>query len=96
MTDYIEREAAKRKYCETCNWYGTDLCNGCATPMSRIPAADVVPVVRCKDCSFWCKEMSDDGKTEFVNYSYCQRGIRGDGRDFYCAIGKRRSDDIGG
>lgn len=46
MAEYIEREAAKRKYCETCNWYGTDLCNGCETPMSRIPIADVAPVRR--------------------------------------------------
>ena len=64
--------------------------------MESIPAADVAPIVRCKDCFFWCKEMSDDGKTEFVSYSYCQRGIRGDGRDFYCALGKRRSHDISG
>ena len=42
--EYIEREAAKRKYCETCDWYGTDLCNGCETPMSKIPVADVAPI----------------------------------------------------
>lgn len=63
LMEYIEREAAKRKYCETCNWYGTDLCNGCATPMSRIPAADVEPVrhgkwipYNLKECLYLCSE----------------------------------------
>lgn len=60
--EYIEREAAKRKYCETCNWYGTDLCNGCETPMSRIPTADVAPVrhgrwVKAKGA--WCTPGGD-------------------------------------
>ena len=78
--EYIEREAAKRKYCETCNWYGTDLCNGCATPMSRIPAADVVPVVRCKDCLYGSENGFICGNVHGLQYAFpnafCSNGTK--------------------
>ena len=44
--------------------------------LEAIPAADVVPVVRCKDCTNkfdwpWCGMFPDDG--------YCSAGVRNDG-----------------
>lgn len=47
MAEYIEREAFKQKY----------LCCGYLPEMSEkefdeFPAADVAPVVRCKDCIY--------------------------------------------
>ncbi len=47
MAEYIEREAFKQKY----------LCCGYLPEMSEkefdeFPAADVAPVVRCKDCEY--------------------------------------------
>ena len=62
MTDYIEREAVIRAL----ERYGTT--NGsslghhsgaidCAIlETERLPAADAVPVVRCKDCKHWHEE----------------------------------------
>lgn len=53
--------------------------------------ADVVEVVRCKDCRFckldtfhkmeWCTKMSDDEHTHWVD------------KDFYCGHGKRKEDE---
>lgn len=66
MDDYIEREAAVK----IAEKYG--LANGCvlgrhtgladciASEIAAIPAADVVPVVRCKDCAR--SKVTDRGK----------------------------------
>lgn len=82
MTDYIEREAAKRKYCETCNWYGKDLCNGCETPMSKIPAADVAPVKHGR----WSESIlrSPDGSWKIRGFSCSVCGGLCIGESNYC------------
>lgn len=51
--------------------------------VNRIPAADVVAVVRCKDCIQFVKYMIAEG-------GLC--GITGDytPEDFYCADGERK------
>ena len=57
--EYISREAAlkyiKSEQCKTCSDIG--LCGNCAVLVAvklleKVPAADVVPVVRCKDCIY--------------------------------------------
>lgn len=51
------------------------------------PAADVVPVVRCKDCEYSYDEIS---------YLCCSHGVCVDCEvppNFYCAYGKRRSEN---
>jgi len=48
----------------------------------RLPPADVVPVVRCRDCKHW----KEDG-----NYSYCS--VHDDyimGADEFCSYGERK------
>ena len=75
MAECIEREAFKQKY----------LCCGYLPEMSEkefdeFPAADVAPVVRCKDCKYrysdsWCEYVDDDD-----NF-YCARGERKEGAD---------------
>ena len=52
----------------------------CTQEINSIPAADVAPVVRCKDCKHrysdsWCEYVDDDD-----NF-YCARGERKDGAD---------------
>lgn len=51
--------------------------------LSRVPAADVVPVVRCKDCKWW--KLSDYNT---MGIHICQRfsGVRGE-HDF-CSRGE--------
>lgn len=53
---------------------------------------DIVRVTRCKDCKHWHKEMSNDGKVEYFNYSYCDKEQPGNGNDYYCPYGERNSD----
>lgn len=87
MSEYIEREALMtliRANLQQGSWYG------CEEPMypvveetiMDIPAVDVVPVVRCRDCihrygapgqpNILCAQMHDDD---------------------FCSYGERRNDD---
>ena len=55
---------------------------------SRVPTADVVEVVRCKDCKHWHREIHNG--IEYFNYSSCDLNHYGDGHNFYCADGERK------
>ena len=63
MQEYIEREAAKerlRMWITDCVLDGdndaADCFRGCIDLLDSIPAADVAPVVRCKDCRWRGRE----------------------------------------
>ena len=87
MDDYIPREAAKMAVVEAIG-KGHSPFNA----IVMLPAADVVPVVRCIDCKHWHRSLSDDGKIEFFNFSYCEKGLHGF-PNFFCANGERKGDD---
>jgi hypothetical protein len=66
MAEYIEREAAKKAFCEYCDWAeaGSKYCQSCPDPVGRIPAADVVPVRHGRWLSMDSEKviaMDDDG-----------------------------------
>lgn len=83
MAEYIEREAFKQKY----------LCCGYLPEMSEkefdeFPAADVAPVVRCKDCRYskyaaWCE-----------GYACCRTVGEYHHADFGCTAGKLRTNGV--
>ena len=84
MAEYIEREAAYEK----CGWYNTvngkSVCAVRKDELAAIPAADVAPVVRCKDCIHY--EPCEGGKdfccfhaTGIVPDDFCSYGERKDG-----------------
>lgn len=76
MVEYIEREKAKRLLHIEYAYAAEQL-------LDEIPAADVVEVVRCKDCDG--SQVSDDGK-----YIVCCRlGVRTGFWDF-CSRGERK------
>ena len=50
-----------------------------------IPAADVAPVVRCREC----KQGEIDGP-DFPDEYYCHAGCGWNKGDFYCAYGERK------
>lgn len=61
--------------------------DGVRTIIAGIPAADVAPVVRCKDCEYSYDEIS---------YLCCSHGVCADYEvppNFYCAEGKRKEND---
>ena len=74
--EYIEREDAKRAIQRALN-DGT----GYGEALNALPAADVVEVVRCKDCK-------NDGN---IICPWWKEEPRPD--DFFCANGERRADD---
>lgn len=93
--EYIEREAANKAIellrqeleIDDADAAYNDALIDCRYDIAHIPAADVVEVVRCKDCRYaydsvggWC----------------CSRGVCVDcivREDFFCADGERKDGD---
>lgn len=88
MSDYIEREAAlavcQKEYEERlsmADWCGDTVAWNIGSAIKNMPAADVEPVVHCKDCRYL--EFSDFygecGRSYFgivQPWDYCSRGAR--------------------
>ena len=97
MTKYIELEALKNRFAKRLDWlkkdihdeYSLGLYDGCEYDtklIDEIPAADVVPVVRCRDCKF------GDWDSEPDDAMVCMRtkdGFWRSGNDF-CSYGERK------
>lgn len=82
---YIKREDALRAVCEYCQQKGT--CNDtdgyCAEYVDikdNIPAADVAPVVRCKDCLYGSENGFICGHAHGLQYAFpnafCSNGTK--------------------
>ena len=84
MADYIERDAV----CKLCRESCFSECHLCF--VKDVPAADVVEVVRCKDCGHGelCENMAG------AEYVVCEvddyQVWKPDG---FCSYGERRTDD---
>ena len=82
MTEYIDRQAVMaelEKEVELADDWKT--AHEIANVVKYFPSADVVEVVRCKDCKFWSHN---------VNYSYHWCGGRLVNLDDYCSNGVRK------
>ena len=96
MTEYITREAALMAVCSAelpdKTEDGTPILNGkrkvsdCVRRIKAIPTADVVEVVRCKDCKHWF----DNG----TDYGSCFQDALVRHRGFFCLLGERREVDV--
>lgn len=98
MAEHIEREAflkdIEERYCLPCKEAGKDH-NGCKCRACWVddmcgevidaPAADVAPVVRCKDCKYW-QDNNDGYPHEECRWGH---GETPDANDF-CSYGERR------
>jgi hypothetical protein len=73
MAEYIEREAAKKAFCDYCDWAeaGSEYCRSCSDPIGRIPAADVVPVKHGR----WVTKKDACG-TDYTICSACETEIQ--------------------
>lgn len=105
MPEYISREAAIRMRhgcnndCHKCDFAeeGDSWCQGelFVVDILRLPAADVVEVVRCRDCENWDTEWKPSHAEE--GQYFCPiLGCVTDA-DFYCGCGKRKDggqDDV--
>ena len=91
MAEYIEREAAKKMYCDICTeksvcYRGKESCPE-RRAFDRIPAADVRPVVRCGECEY--------SAIGYENRRYCKLVTYYNHvpDDWFCADGKRKDGD---
>lgn len=86
MADYIKREdaierinnALKRVFVED---VGQEI-------IASIPSADVVPVVRCKDCKCWTEWSNGTGSCSRFALDWI-----GTDADDFCSVGERKDDD---
>ena len=83
MSRYIDADALKEKF--TSKWI--------LDRIDQHPTADVVEVVRCKDCMFNHWHETPNGE----KYHICNLNqlAFSEHADFYCAYGERREDDKG-
>ena len=61
------------------------------TEASPVMGDWVGELVRCKDCEHRDKEIVPDGAWE--GYVFCKKDCAGHKDDWFCADGKRRTDD---
>lgn len=83
MAEYIEREAAMSQ-ANFIHGRWDDVYVSAATLMA-MPAADVAPVVRCKDCKYW-QDNNDGYPHEECRWGH---GETPDANDF-CSYGERK------
>lgn len=92
MVEYIDREAAKKKHCEICLeksiCYRDKTCDELKA-FDLIPAADVVEVVRCKDCKHADYGTDEEGN-RFLKCIGSGRCYGGTQPYFFCADGVRK------
>ena len=90
MAEYIEREAVEKFIMDGLNnsdvyeRFGHDAIK-IITEVHYMPAADVAPVVRCKDCKYW-QDNNDGYPHEECRWGH---GETPDANDF-CSYGERK------
>ena len=103
MDDYISRKAAINALCKavhkddgiipcenqttSCLWSGTRVCDY-AREIDALPSADVVDVVRCRDCKYFEQDGPYDG------WCHGWSGMIVD--DGFCSFGERKGGDTDG
>ena len=106
MAEYIEREAAISKLKEKAALYEQNFCREEASGLKHgvnaiiaLPAADVAPVVWCKDCK-WHRETTKQEKKYLVEgVLICASPDATDDcwnavfPDHFCSFGERRTDE---
>lgn len=100
MAEYIERENLLKVLPPKCNMgdmyataYNTCL-NTAENLIKEQPTADVVPVVRCKDCKYFEIDEEDElgeCKCGYIAVSY--NGALYPHRTDYCSYGERRCEE---
>ena len=97
MSDYISRKEAIDAFQKATS--DGDNVYFCWYVLRGIPSADVVEVVRCKDCGFWNKKTirQNSNDVSWWNEALCERHSRYGNEhyeawtdaDWYCADGER-------
>ena len=94
MAEYIDRDAAITEQKRFRGYLDDDMLYRLEIATRRIPAADVRPVVLCKDCKWYeINELKKDG-TEDRRYkpSVCMLAEQRREPNHFCADGKKREE----
>ena len=90
MAEYIDREALLKNIDMFCDMYEVNWTIGRIRAwINKAPAADVVEVVRCKDCKFICPEV-DVYTRETVGYVCRVFGTGNVDYEDFCSYGERK------
>lgn len=94
MSDFISRDAAIEAVCGGCNEQFDDepcepSCCSIRERLQSLPAADVRPVVLCRECKHkgWVQE-PEHGKS----VDYCRLIERCVDKQFFCGCGEKREE----
>ena len=90
MSKYIDADALLKNINENVAKAHNERCAQLVEAIVYAPTADVVEVVRCKDCR-WCEVTNWDG--EILYGCDCCGGMNDIAPDYYCSYGERRTDD---
>ena len=100
MDEYIERNALIRQIiCDMAEFVGTpnevlkhdERCNYAIFYLKNASIADVVPVVRCRDCKYYKPQKKSAHWENRANY--CNRVVTIKTQpDDFCSYGKRKED----
>lgn len=89
MAEYIDREEYCEKHCRCSN----ECCNKESCPIWKAPAADVAPVVRCRDCKHYRTYMGHDMCAKNVKLLGGREvGLCATGKDDFCNYGERKNN----
>ena len=93
MAEYIERSAVLQNKTTMTEYdeggWGAPVSVVRVEDIEAIPAADVAPVVRCKDCK-WIDEDGDCAHEEMLDQSGYPKSVK---KDFFCGHGEKRAFD---
>ena len=85
--EYIERKRAIVDACNSLELYPSEYAE-LENALNRIPAADVVPVVRCKDCKWYLELVCGESK------GWCSEVLaRPMPSNGFCSFGERENND---
>ena len=84
VSDYIKREDAMAEFTTngSATVYGIDKCKAIISRLQLVPSADVVEVVRCKDCEYWDDHERCDFWSSIMSPYYPEKND-------YCSYGER-------
>lgn len=99
MKDYIEREAVlaicEQEYQERlkqADWCGDTVAWNIGGAIKGLPAADVAPVVRCRECRKWDADPDSYGKDDGPK-GKCMKSFEETYDNDFCSYGERREAD---
>lgn len=88
MAEYIERESLIKRLASA----GT-ICDWGLYLIKDEPAADVIAVVRCRDCRFYYdKHYEDEGEPPYIKRC-CKYSNHTRQPDDFCSLGERKSGE---